>query len=107
QAPSTIRRVLPPFEAHRAEDGPEFVLRDLVAYRLAVEPGLRHRLLQDLEPGPAMAAGPAVGLLAEPLLVRIEVGLGFRAGPGVPGSHADHAFGIAAHHVLVELEGGA
>src|SRR5436190_198022 len=63
------RGVLAAVETNRPEDGLELALGDVVAQRLAVEPDLGHRLLQDLQPGPGVAAGPAVGLLAELLAV--------------------------------------
>src|SRR5690348_13890035 len=85
------RRVLAALEADRAEDGLELVLRDVLAQRLAVQPDLLHRLLQYLQPGPCMAAGPAIGLLAELLRVGVEVGLGLGACLAVPRAHADHA----------------
>src|SRR5688572_3500809 len=55
--------VLAVIEADRAEDGLELVPGDHFAQLLAVQLGLRHGLLDDLQPGPAMAAGPALALL--------------------------------------------
>ena len=83
--------------------------RDVVADGLAIQAGLGDSRGDDLKPSPGRAAGPAVGFLgsAELLHMRVEVGLGCRAGLAVPAAHAQHTLGAGGHDVAVELEGRA
>src|SRR5690606_9787219 len=102
------RDVLAALEADRPDDRRVLAARDVVADRLAIETDLRDCLRQDLQPGPAVAARPAIRLLAAELRgVRLEIGL--RAGTGlrVPRPHAGHAFGAGRDDVAVELERGS
>src|SRR5690606_26326365 len=96
------RDVLAALEAHRPDDRLVLGARNVVADRLAIEPHLRDRLREDLQAGPAVAAGPAIGLLAAELLrVRVEVGLRAGARLRVPRAHAGDALGSGAEDVPV------
>ena len=80
----------------------------VVADGLAVQAHLLDGVGQDLQARPGGAAGPAVRLLLLAGHVGVEVGLGARAGLGVPRSHARHALGAGGrHHVAVQREGRA
>src|SRR5215475_5874314 len=61
-------------EAQRAEDRGVLARGDVVADRLAVDADLLDGRLEDLQSGPAVGAGPAIGLLLELLHVGVEVG---------------------------------
>src|SRR3989442_12505324 len=62
-------------EADRTDDRRVLAGCDVFADRLAVHADLLDGRLEDLEPRPAVGAGPAIGLLLEALHVGVEVRL--------------------------------
>src|SRR6266850_7552046 len=94
-------------EPDRPDDRRVLAGRDVVADRLAVDAHLLDRRLHDLEPGPAMGARPAIGLLLEARHVGLEERLRGRARLHAPRSDTADTVGVGAHNLLVEREGGA
>src|SRR2546427_4059173 len=89
-------------EADRTDDRRVLAGRDVFADRLAVHADLLDGRLEDLEPRPAVGAGPAIGLLLEALHVGVEVRLRGGARPYAPRPHAADAVGVGGPYLLLE-----
>src|SRR2546428_10697112 len=91
-------------ESDRADDRRVLAGRDVFADRLAVHADLLDGRLEDLEPRPAVGAGPAIGLLLEALHVGVEVRLRGGARLGSPRPATAAALGVGAPDPLVKAE---
>src|SRR5262249_57804393 len=92
------------FEASGPGDGGVLAAAEVVGAGRGVHADLLDRRLKDLQAGPAMSAGPAIGLLLEARDVGVEERLCGRARLHAPRADAADAVGVGAHDLLVERE---